>query len=299
MSIKEDFLSRYNATREASSIGWQRYCRFVFALSALWSPALFALVSLALRSELHSHTLLVPWVAVYVVWTARQSLPAVEPAAISLTFFFGLACLGSLAAGWVFRSQPSDGVSLAFWILGYVFAVASGGFLFLGRSVMRFCGFSFAYLLFLVPLPLTWIDWMETGLQHGSAEVADWLFIASGIPSIREGQVFRFPGLKLQIAHECSGIHSTLVLFMVSIIAGKVFLNGRLKRIVLTALIIPLGLLRNAFRVFTLASLSVYVDPRIIDSSLHHHGGPIFFLIALIPLSALLWAFYRWENRRC
>jgi hypothetical protein len=38
-----------------------------------------------------------------------------------------------------------------------------------------------------------------------------------------------------------------------------------------------------------------------IDSDLHHKGGPIFFALSLIPLFLLLWWFRRMEaeDKRC
>ena len=58
---------------------------------------------------------------------------------------------------------------------------------------------------------------------------------------------------------------------------------------------IPLGLLRNAARITVLGWLSVNVDEKVIHGPLHHHGGPIFFALSLVPLFGLLW-YFRWSE---
>jgi hypothetical protein len=45
-----------------------------------------------------------------------------------------------------------------------------------------------------------------------------------------------------------------------------------------------------------LAWLCVYYSPDMIDSVIHHRGGPIFFVLSLGPLFALLWWLRRGEG---
>jgi exosortase/archaeosortase family protein len=61
---------------------------------------------------------------------------------------------------------------------------------------------------------------------------------------------------------------------------------------------IPLGLLRNGFRVFTIGELCVHLGPQMIDSPIHHRGGPIFFALSLIPLFILLVVLQKYERGR-
>ena len=61
---------------------------------------------------------------------------------------------------------------------------------------------------------------------------------------------------------------------------------------------IPLGLLRNGFRVFTIGELCVHIGPQMINSPIHHKGGPIFFVLSLIPLFILLIALQKSERAR-
>jgi len=60
------------------------------------------------------------------------------------------------------------------------------------------------------------------------------------------------------------------------------------------AFVIPLGIVRNAFRILVIGLLCVHVGPHMIDSLIHRRGGPFFFVLSLVPLFLLLW----WLRRR-
>jgi exosortase len=140
----------------------------------------------------------------------------------------------------------------------------------------------------MIPLPVALRSFIEAVLQQGSAAVANVLFTVANTPMVNEGLVFRLPGIQLEVAPECSGIHSTVVLFITSLLAGYYFLKRSWKRALLCLVVLPLALLRNGFRVFVIGELCVHISPLMINSVIHRHGGPLFFLLSLIPFFYLL-----------
>ena len=118
------------------------------------------------------------------------------------------------------------------------------------------------------------------------------------MPVFRQGLEFQLPGFALLVAPECSGIHSSLVLFITSLLAGYLFLKTPTRRVLLTVAVIPLALLRNGFRVFVIGELCVNVSPDMINSPIHNRGGPIFFALSLIPFFLLLYWLRRSEAKR-
>jgi exosortase C (VPDSG-CTERM-specific) len=169
--------------------------------------------------------------------------------------------------------------------------------LFLNTATLRRTAFPLAFLLFIVPFPAGLLDWIETWLQYRSADAAEALFALSGTPFLRDDVQFRLPGFALQVAPECSGIHSTLVLFITSLVAGFLLLRTQWRRALLTLLVVPLALLRNGFRVFVIGQLCVNVGPEMIDSYIHRKGGPIFFALSLVPFFLLLLFLRRSEGK--
>jgi exosortase len=119
--------------------------------------------------------------------------------------------------------------------------------------------------------------------------MANLLFNLSGMPFLRAGQIFQLPNITLEVAQECSGIRSSLVLFITSILAANLFLNTTWRRLALVAIVIPLGILRNGFRILVIGLLCVHVGPQMIHSVIHRRGGPLFFVLSLVPLLLFLW----------
>jgi exosortase C (VPDSG-CTERM-specific) len=264
---------------------------FLVAISLVFLSPLLKLFIVARHSEVHSYILLTPFVFAYLVHIRRDKVP-VDPKS-SLLGCVILSALGLVALALGFGSpefsaqaSPSDHLSLI--IFAFVCFVASGGFLFLGKGWMRGWMFPFAFLIFLVPLPTEAVDWLERASQVASADAADLLFTLSGTPILRDGMVFQLPGMVIEVAQECSGIRSSLVLFITSLVAAHLFLNATWARIVLVAFVIPLGILRNGFRIMVIGLLCVHYGPGMINSIIHRRGGPLFFALSLVPLFLLL-----------
>jgi exosortase C (VPDSG-CTERM-specific) len=279
------------------------YFLYVAVLSLACLGPLVALVRYALKEELHSHILLIPLVSIYLAGLKRDSLPvdrrgstigamigALIFGGAATALFFGPAIVGVTALNF-----PDQMVRTASC---YGLLLVAGGFAFLGTSWMRQLVFPFALLVFMVPLPDPVVTGLENFLMRASAEVAHWFFMWTGTPVFRTGQVMELPGMVLEVARSCSGVRSTLVLFITSLIASYMFLSSNRHRTILVAMVIPLGILRNAFRVLVIGLLCVHVRPEMIDSWIHHRGGPVFFAASLVPLFAVAAWFRRCERKR-
>jgi exosortase C (VPDSG-CTERM-specific) len=260
-------------------------------LTICFSKPLYDLAWYSLNSELHSYIPLIPLISLYLIWSKRRSLalacrPAPRLAVLSLLGGFAtlVAYWWAVKIGW----RPDTEDYLALMTLSYLLFFLAGSFVFLGRETLRTIAFPVGFLIFSVPFPGFLQSWMECFLQHSSAQAADVLFRMSATPIFRQGLVFELPGFSLEVAPECSGIHSTLVLFITSLLAGHLFLRAPWNRALLTLGVIPLAILRNGLRIFIIGQLCVRVSPDMINSYIHRHGGPIFFALSLIPFFLLL-----------
>lgn len=265
-------------------------------LTLLFIQQLTKLMLYAAQSELHSYILLVPFIFGYLLYTQRWRLPAAYRSSIPQTVTVGAIGIAALAAltEWHGRLSLNDG--LALMALAFVSFAAAGGFLFFGSKWMAARAFPVVFLIFMVPLPDAAVDWLEKTSVLASADAAALFFNVTGTPLARYGTVFELPGITLRVAQECSGIHSSWVLFISSLLASHLFLRTRWRRIVLIAFVIPLGILRNGFRILVIGLLCVHVGPQMIDSAIHHKGGPFFFALSLVPLFLLLWWLRRQEQ---
>ncbi|MDB6077311.1 MAG: exosortase VPDSG-CTERM-specific [Akkermansiaceae bacterium] len=267
----------------------------VAVLVAGFSVPLYHLVQFALQSELYSHTILVPFISLYLVWMKRHSLPPRSRPDHRLAILPLVAGLALLAGRFTSTLDPED--ALALTILAFVLLFAGVCMLFLGRQTLRAITFPLGFLVFMAPFPTSVTEWIGTKLQHTSASAAYLFFRLGGTTVFRDDTFFQLPGMKLMVAPECSGIHSTLALFITSLVAGYFFLNSGWKRALLALAVFPLAIFRNGFRVFVIGELCVHIGPEMIDSYIHRHGGPIFFVLSLLPLFLFLRFLMKSESR--
>ncbi len=269
------------------------------ALVLCFGFPLYDLARFAAGNDLYSYILLIPFISAYLVWLKWKSLPPfTEAARILAAVFFagGLAMVSGyeLASHSALRLTEDD--YLAFMMSAFFLFFAGGCCFFLGREMVRSLAFPIGFLIFIVPMPSFLLNGIEYILQYGSALTAEIFFNLSGATFFRDGLVFHLPGINLEVAPECSGIHSSLVLLITSAIAGYLFLRSPWNRAALILAVIPLALIRNGFRVYVLGELCTHIGPQMIDSPIHHRGGPLFFALSLIPFFLLLIFFRRSER---
>jgi exosortase C (VPDSG-CTERM-specific) len=261
-------------------------------LLAAFSFPLYKLVRHALEERsLYSHVLLIPFVSGYFIWLKRNRLAVRQARSLKGSIPFAILGVLLLIAEFVLRSSGhnlSTDDTLSFKIGSFVALFVAITFYALGPSICRQIAFPLAFLVFIVPFPDAVTSALENASKHGSAETYAFFMKATRMSYFRDGMVFALPGLSIEVAQECSGIRSSLVLFITSLMAGYVFLSKPRNRALLAFIVLPLGILRNAFRIYVLSFLTIHWDPRVIDSPLHHRGGPLFFALSLIPFLLLL-----------
>jgi exosortase C (VPDSG-CTERM-specific) len=274
---------------------------FVVALLAGFYKTLAALTHLAWTNELYSYILLIPAISIYLVWMDRRKLNfSFTPAprtAIGL-LLLGIALIATFWIGSAKDWLPSENDRLCLLTLSLLSIFCGGLIWFVGARVARSIAFPLAFLIFMTPMPSAVENAVIVFLQHASADAAYLLLKIFGMPVFRQDTEFTMPGVTIAVAPECSGVHSSLVLFVTGVLASYFLLRKPWTRVLLAASVIPLGILRNAVRIFTLAELAVHVNPNVLDSPLHHKGGPLFFAISMIPFIALIFLLRKYEIRR-
>jgi exosortase C (VPDSG-CTERM-specific) len=246
-------------------------------------------VQFAFDKERQSYLLLVPVITAYLIRIKRPELRLDFTASVVPATVFTLAGIASFYYAKTHGAWPAAVDRLAAHMLTLLLLLFAGCFFFVGTRIMRQIAFPLAYLIFVIPVPTAIGDFIEIFLQYTSAEVAYWMLSLTNVPMLRSGLNFTLPGIPIRVAQECSGYNSTFSLFLVSLVAAYMFLKSPGRRLTLALAVVPLAILRNGFRITTIALLCVYVSPEMIDSYIHHHGGPIFFALSLIPFFMLLW----------
>jgi exosortase len=250
------------------------------------------------KSEYYSHIALIPLVSIYLIFQKRQEIFAKQ----NYSFFRGIIFL--LIGVTLYISGRIIGIQLekndfASLIMLSVVIFTNGAFInFYGLQAFRAALFPLLFLIFVIPIPAVLMDHIIYFLQVGSTEFTNLLFMISGVPFVRDGFVFNLPNVSIEVAKQCSGIRSSLALFITALLAGHLFLKTNWKKFILVICIIPIAMFKNGIRIITLSLLGNYVDPRILASSLHKEGGLPFFILGLALLAPILFFLRKTENKK-
>jgi exosortase len=244
----------------------------------------------------YSHTLLIPFISIVLVFLERKRIFAI----VQYGFGFGgvLLLAGLLvngAAVWGLIPLGAEN-ALSVRVLGLVLFWTAAFILCYGIRAYRAGAFPLLFLLLAVPMPNALIEFPLSVVRHGSSEMCSLKFNLADVPFLRNGFVFVLPTISIEVAKECSGIHSTLALLIVSLVAGHLFLAPLWKKILLLLFALPIVCITNGLRIAGLTLLSVYVDPRFMHGSLHRDGGIGFCALALLLLFAAL-RILQWRQR--
>lgn len=273
------------------------FALFLLAAVGLFWKSLTMLITYSLNNESCSHIVLIPFVTAYLLFLERKRIFAfVRPSVLA-----GLSLvLVGVFFYWMGNSNPfslSGNGPLSITAFAFVL-VCIGGFVSLyGLSATRAALFPLLFLLLIVPLPDAALAWTIHVLQQGSTYLTCLLFKLFGVPFLRQGFVIALPSVTIEVAAECSGIRSSIALFITSLLVAHLYLRTPWKILVFLLLVFPLTVIKNAIRIVTLTLLSIHVDPSFLHGRLHHQGGIVFFLISLVLLLPVFLALEKSERR--
>jgi exosortase len=276
--------------------GYLRFALLVLAAIVIFWRPLAAVFGTAFYIEQYSHILLILPVSVTLLYGERsrvfRNVKYSPPAGL---FLFLLA----VTSVWMVRHplflSSNDALSLqmalfvSWLVMAFVFCF--------GVAAFRVAAFPLLFLLLMVPIPDLVLDRTIWLLQRCSTDVTFLMMKAVNIPVVRTGFVLSLPGIDIEVAKECSGIRSSLILLIVTLVLGHLFLQPGWRQILLGLLVFPITVLKNGLRIFTLSTLAVYVDPSFLDGNLHRRGGILFFSLALGLVILALWWLRRVEKR--
>jgi len=263
------------------------FVSFVVASSLVFAGSLRNLVRIALTHDYDSQILFVAPISAFFLYQKRREVFANVrwDCVPGLILFFAGAALGILP---VLIAQFRSDDYLWIRVLGLVILwIASFVFLY-GVPAFRTARFPLLFLFLLLPLPDFLVERAVSLLQQGSAFVAFSLFKALNVPVMREGLVFHVPTLDLEVAKECSGIRSSVILLVTTLLAGEFVLRSLWRKLVLVLCVIPIVVLKNGLRIVTISLLTIYVNRGFLHGWLHQSGGVVFYMLGLLSLLPIL-----------
>ena len=268
----------------------------VFSLLGLGIYGVHISRLISFDSDLYSHIPMIFLVTAFLIFNDRREIFRYLNYSLlpgSFVSILGIAVYGYALANQSGFSQNDYASLLALGLAVYLV----GGFLcFLGFEALKKAAFPLFMLVFTIPIPDLLLKKITLFLQNESFAVSAWILDRLGLFPIREGFILTLPDIKIEVAEQCSGIRSTLVLFILSVLSGYYCLGTYAARAVLVVFSIFWAPLKNGLRIATLTVLSIYWDKRIMQGPLHTSGGIPFFLLSMVFLLLAILVLYKLEK---
>jgi exosortase len=273
----------------------------------IFCQPLISLGGLIFSNDSYSHIVLIPLASLFFIWsdrkaifseTKRDPLPGAALGLAGLALYALAYLLRDRLGSPAFRNQDVSNDYLTLCMAGAVCWVV-GSFLFAyGVDAFRRARFAMFFLYFAVPIPMFVLNGVVQALQVASAEAANIVFRMLPVSYHRQGMVFQFPNLAVEVAEECSGIRSSMALLVLSVITGRLFLQKGVHRAILAFSIFPITVFKNALRITTITLLANYVDMKFLTNHwIHSSGGIPFFAAAMAMFIPIVWLLRRGEAK--
>jgi exosortase len=274
----------------------------VVTIAWFWGP-LSTVINLSLRYgeyEHYSHIVIIPVISLFLVYVRRETIFAQAEWGVRLGSVVMIATIVASSLPRILRLDDATAWTVA--MVSMVLAVV-GAFVFCyGMRAFKKAAFPLVFLLFMAPLPPVLLHSIVGFLQRASAEASALIFQLIGVPVFRQGFVFALPGLTIEIAEECSGIRSSIALFIVGLVAAHLYLASTWTKVAVALIAVPVAIAKNAVRIVILSLLSMYVDPGFVGPGLlHRNSGIPVFAMAFASLGAIIWLLHKseaWLDRR-
>jgi exosortase D (VPLPA-CTERM-specific) len=225
----------------------------------------------------YSHGLLIPPVAVFLIWQQKDRLEQVDFRGswwgVALVLLGGfLLLLGQLATVYTV-------VQYAYLMTLYGLVLA-----FTGRQAFRLLAVPLLILLFMIPLPQFVLANLSTKLQLLSSQLGVWFIRLFGISVFNEGNVIDLGGYQLQVAEACDGLRYLFPLMTLGFLMAYFYKGATWKRVVLFLSSIPITIFMNSFRVGTIGVMVEHWGISMAEGFLHEFQGWAVFMVSAMMM---------------
>jgi exosortase D (VPLPA-CTERM-specific) len=232
----------------------------------------------------YSHGILIPFLAIYLVWRQREELRAMRFTGSwnglwLIAFGLLLWLLGDLAT--------------IYWIVQYGFLLALYGVVLAltGGKVFRRLWMPLLILVFMIPLPAFFGNSLSLKMQLWSSWLGVALIRMAGISVFLEGNVIDLGSMQLQVAEACNGLRYLFPLMTLAFVMAHLFQAPMWKRVLLFVASVPIAILMNSLRIGAIGITVEYWGKKMAEGLLHDFEGWVVFMFstaALLGVAALL-----------
>lgn len=254
---------------------------FVVFIWSYW-PTIADLLEIWQGSDEYSSGLLVPFLAVYILWSRRHKIAEsrIKPSMWGLAAFAGAQAFRLF--GLFFMYGSAERLSLVFSIISLVL-------LLFGWDAIRKTYSVLLFLFLMLPLPARVHASIMLPLQKLATTSAVFCLEMTGYTVIREGNIIHLNGTTVAVAEACNGLRMVtafiIIISLVVLIVNRPFWE---KLIVLISSL-PIALLCNTIRLTVTAIAFTFLTGEKWEAIFHNWGGYAMMPVALLIVVTELW----------
>jgi exosortase B len=244
--------------------------------AVLYAPTYLKLSQTIWASDEQGHGPIILALSLWLLWRLRQALvelpaaPAPRSATVLFAFAMLLFVLGRSQAVLLFEVG-----SMIPLLIAMLLAIK-------GPRAVRLCLFPLFFLLFMVPLPATFVALVTTPLKSAVSAVASNLLYAAGYPVGRTGVVLTVGPYQLLVADACAGLNSMFTLEALGLLYLQLMnYRSTARNIFMAIVVVPVSFIANVIRVIVLVLVTYHFGDEAGQGFVHGFAGMVLFMVAL------------------
>ena len=234
------------------------------------------------RSDEYSSGLLVPFLAVYVLWSRREQIAScsIKPSLWGLPLFLAAQAMEFFGLFFMYGFMER---------LSVVVSIAALVLLLFGWRLFQQVFTTLIFLCLMLPLPRSVHNSIVLPLQGWSTSSAVFCLEMMGYDVVRQGNIIDMNGITVAVAEACNGLRMIMAFFVVG--GFFVLLSRRTwwEKMVVLVSCLPIALLCNTIRLAITAVAFTALKGEYWEKIFHDFGG-----YAMMPLAIGMVVFELW-----
>jgi exosortase len=260
------------------------FAAVVLLASLLWSyrPGLGDLWNLWHRSDEYSVGMIVPFLAIYILWSRRKVFAGcpIRPSVWGLFFFIGAQFVRFFGLFFMYNSAER---------LSIVLSTAGIVLLLFGWSVFRKAIPILLFLCLMLPPPNLIQNYTVLHLQHWATSSAVFCLEMIGCGVMQEGNTIHIGQRSVEVAYACNGLRMITAFFVISGLVVLLVNRAWWEKLIILISSLPIALLCNTARLTVTAFALTKLKGQFWDDLFHDFGGYAMMPLALAVIVGELW----------
>ncbi len=253
-------------------------------IAFLWSywPGFVDLWNIWQRSDEYSCGLLVPFLAVYILWSRRHDIARcrIRPSIWGIFAFLAAQAIRLFGLFFMYGSAQRLSIVLSF---------AALVLLLFGWELFQKVSTTLLFLCLMLPWPQKVHTALSLPLQDWATTSAVFCLEALGYEVTREGHIIDIGPASVAVAEACTGLRMITAFFVISGLVVLIVERAWWEKVVILASSLPIALLCNTVRLTATALAFTVVSSSASRAIFHDYGGYTMMPLALGVVVAELW----------